>query len=158
MYDESKEISLSEQGGATGILFSAAQVYSAYGGSMSVPLFAQVLCNCIVWSLARLLSHSLDSWNVYARRYGEATAYSSGAPWIEGDTFDECGGHASSTSHSSYHVHVPPTCLLKQLNADNSQHSPQIGWSLDGFPICTQHNSIGAFLMIPVAWTTFAHC
>eukprot|EP01052_Picozoa_sp_SAG31_P044581 SAG31_NODE_7828_length_1588_cov_1.454668_2_plen_136_part_00 len=105
----------------------------------------QVLCICFVLPLARLLRHSPDLWNVYARRYGEATAYSSGAPAIEGDTFDECGGHASSTTQSSYHVHVPPTCLLKQLNADNSQHSPQIGWSLDGFPICAQHDSIGAF-------------
>ena len=77
-------------------------------------------------------------------RIGDATSYGSGAPFHEGDTFDECGGHASSTTQSSYHVHVPPTCLLSQLGADNSQHSPQIGWSFDGFPIYGPRGDGGA--------------
>jgi hypothetical protein len=71
-------------------------------------------------------------------------------------TFDRCGGHANSDG--VYHYHIPPACLLQQLStstvsvsapsADTStmdddhpmasaveNHSPQIGWSLDGFPI-----------------------
>ena len=31
---------------------------------------------------------------------------------------------------------VPPSCLLAQLGDLSDGHSPQIGWALDGFPIC----------------------
>jgi hypothetical protein len=69
-------------------------------------------------------------------------------------TFDRCGGHASE--EGVYHYHIPPACLIHQLQASASSttltqsddddddddeipphqsHSPQIGWSLDGFPI-----------------------
>ena len=94
---EGDSISLAAVGGATGILFSAAQVYSPYGGSI----------------------------------YGTVTSYTSGAPYAEGDTFDECGCHGSRTDRSTYHCHVPPTCLLKQLGAVITEHSPQIGWSFE---------------------------
>jgi hypothetical protein len=53
--------------------------------------------------------------------------------------FDKCGGHVDD--RGLYHYHVPPACLLNQLSfaqsiADPSlQHSPQIGWALDGFPV-----------------------
>jgi len=52
----------------------------------------------------------------------------------EGDTFDRCGGHADNSG--IYHYHIPPTCLLKQLNIVETQsHGDIIGWALDGFPI-----------------------
>ena len=66
---------------------------------------------------------------------GAATDYSLSATYIEGDTFDECGGHSSTSSSASYHIHVPPSCLLTQLGQTDSAHSPQIGWALDGFPV-----------------------
>ena len=34
-----------------------------------------------------------------------------------------------------YHYHFPPSCLLAQLPPLEDGHSPQIGWSFDGFPI-----------------------
>lgn len=52
-------------------------------------------------------------------------------------TFDRCGGHADD--FGIYHYHIPPACLLRQLESLvpslPQNHSPQIGWSLDGFPI-----------------------
>jgi len=56
---------------------------------------------------------------------------------VEGSlTQDCCSGH-SEPSSSIYHYHYPPSCLLAQIDnpykADG--HSPQIGWSYDGFPV-----------------------
>ena len=50
-----------------------------------------------------------------------------------------CSGH--SPNSGDYHYHFPPSCLLAQAVATNpvtgdaADHSPQIGWSLDGFPV-----------------------
>merc|ERR1719240_500727 len=63
------------------------------------------------------------------------TDFESSAPYVEGDTFDACGGHASTTATASYHYHVPPSCLLRQLGMTEGAPSPQVGWMLDGFPI-----------------------
>ena len=63
------------------------------------------------------------------------TGYSTSAPYLEGNTFDACGGHSSSTSSPTYHYHVAPSCLLAQLQMADGAHSPQVGWMADGFPI-----------------------
>lgn len=67
--------------------------------------------------------------------YGAATSQATSATVAEGDTFDQCGGHAASSSSASYHYHTAPPCLLKQLGETEGQHSPQIGWAADGFPV-----------------------
>lgn len=97
----SQTTSLAEQGGAVGILFNGAMLFSAYGGPM----------------------------------YGAVTSYDNSAVFAEGDTFDFCGCHADSNMRPSYHCHVPPACLLRQLGHSSHQHSPQIGWAADGFPV-----------------------
>jgi hypothetical protein len=53
----------------------------------------------------------------------------------KGDSLDKCGGYADNTG--DYRYYVPPSCLLQQLQLTpvESTHSPQIGWSLDGFPV-----------------------
>ena len=51
----------------------------------------------------------------------------------EWSTFDCCGGHAAS---GAYHYHFPPSCLIAQIGDLTDGHSPQVGWSYDGFPIC----------------------
>lgn len=51
----------------------------------------------------------------------------------EWTSFDFCSGHASG--FGEYHYHFPPSGLLAKLPAFADGHSPQIGWSLDGFPI-----------------------
>ena len=61
--------------------------------------------------------------------------YTTSANYLEGDTFDQCGGHSSSAESSSYHYHVAPSCLLAQLDDLSDGHSPQIGWMADGFPL-----------------------
>eukprot|EP00931_Biecheleriopsis_adriatica_P049660 TRINITY_DN28729_c0_g1_i1.p1 TRINITY_DN28729_c0_g1~~TRINITY_DN28729_c0_g1_i1.p1 ORF type:complete len:8011 (-),score=1403.57 TRINITY_DN28729_c0_g1_i1:177-21446(-) len=48
-------------------------------------------------------------------------------------SFDACGGRADAMG--AYHYHSLPYCLLATLNATRYTHSPQVGWSLDGFPI-----------------------
>uniref|UniRef100_A0A0G4G8Z0 YHYH domain-containing protein n=1 Tax=Chromera velia CCMP2878 TaxID=1169474 RepID=A0A0G4G8Z0_9ALVE len=65
----------------------------------------------------------------------EVTGFSSSAVQLEKGTFDLCGCHASSNEAPSYHCHHPPDCLLRQMNMNESDHSPQIGWAADGFPI-----------------------
>lgn len=68
----------------------------------------------------------------------DGTSACADAVTAEGDTFDRSGGHA--TAFGEYHYHIPPAALLHQLGNGAVvngviQHSPQIGWSLDGFPI-----------------------
>ena len=56
----------------------------------------------------------------------------------EWTSFDFCGGHARCLGNDctgDYHYHFPPSCLETQIGAMSDGHSPQIGWSLDGFPI-----------------------
>jgi len=65
---------------------------------------------------------------------------------MEGDTFDECGGHSASGSEASYHVHIPPSCLLTQLGQYDSSHSPQVGWAFDGFPIYGPRGTEGVMM------------
>ncbi|MCA9037084.1 MAG: YHYH protein [Planctomycetaceae bacterium] len=43
--------------------------------------------------------------------------------------------HAHVQPDGSYHYHGLPTLYLKQLGADGTRHSPQIGWAADGFPV-----------------------
>lgn len=48
----------------------------------------------------------------------------------EGESFDACNGHPDPSS--TYHNHLDPKCLYtKNVN----QHSPLIGWMLDGYPL-----------------------
>ena len=63
------------------------------------------------------------------------TDYASSATALEGNTFDKCGCHSSSTSNAGYHCHIPPSCLLHQLGQTTAAHSPQVGWGPDGFPV-----------------------
>merc|ERR1719356_268482 len=62
---------------------------------------------------------------------------------LEGDTFDSCSGHSSS--EGIYHYHVTPSCLLDQLGDyyNVTEHSPQIGWAFDGFPVYGPHGPGG---------------
>jgi len=84
--------------------------------------------------------------------YGTASSYATSATYAEASTFDQCGCHASSTSSASYHCHVPPSCLLKQLGQTSSSgatsgaHSPQIGWANDGFPVYGPHGPGGVVM------------
>jgi len=63
----------------------------------------------------------------------------------EWKSFDFCSGHG--TSRGGYHYHFPPTCLVTQAMASEgtttSDHSPQIGWAFDGFPIYGPHGNNG---------------
>merc|ERR1711861_120114 len=48
-----------------------------------------------------------------------------------------CSGHAQQGG--DYHYHFPPSCLISQAETAESitstEHSPQIGWAFDGFPV-----------------------
>jgi len=68
-------------------------------------------------------------------RYGQTTNWETSAPYVEGNSFDQCGCHSSSSSQASYHCHQPPVCLMKQLGQTDAAHSPQLGWAYDGFPL-----------------------
>ena len=43
--------------------------------------------------------------------------------------------HAHVQPNGSYHYHGLPTGLLNNLDFNNNNHSPLVGWSADGFPI-----------------------
>ena len=80
---------------------------------------------------------ALDGAMIYSAYAGSVAleGYTTSANYLEGDTFDQCGGHSSSAESSSYHYHVAPSCLLAQLDDLSDGHSPQIGWMADGFPL-----------------------
>merc|ERR1711998_128022 len=79
-------------------------------------------------------------------QYGKVTSYETSAPLHEGDTFDQCGCHASGSTGPTYHCHVPPSCLLQQLGQTDDSHSPQIGWAADGFPVYGPRGKDGAMV------------
>jgi len=97
---------LNEEGGAIGILYDGSMIYSPYGGR-----------------LYGALNFSLDN------------DYYNSAPYAEGYSFDMCNQHAALSTAASYHSHVPPSCLLDQLGQTDNEHSPQIGFLFDGFPV-----------------------
>lgn len=53
----------------------------------------------------------------------------------EWNSFDCCSGHTRSFMGAVYHYHFPPSCLIKQIGDLSDGHSPQVGWSYDGFPV-----------------------
>eukprot|EP00939_MAST-03C_sp_MAST-3C-sp1_P004494 g4494.t1 len=74
--------------------------------------------------------------------------FTSNAVTAEGDTFDSCGGHSSGENAGyQYHYHIPPTCLLAQMGYNSSQHSRQVGWMLDGFPLYGPRGPEGTRMM-----------
>lgn len=64
--------------------------------------------------------------------FGTVTSYTNSAPYAEGYTFDQCGEHSSGSAVGAYHAHVPPSCLLNQLNATSTSASPRLGYMMDG--------------------------
>ena len=64
---------------------------------------------------------------------------------LESSLYDQCGGHLQPDG--IYHYHISPLCLVEQMNSrqisnnhdaiykQNYNHSDQIAWSTDGFPI-----------------------
>ena len=67
----------------------------------------------------------------------------------EWTSFDFCGGHARCLSFScdgDYHYHFPASCLETQIGALSDGHSPQVGWSLDGFPIYGSYGPEGVYM------------
>jgi len=76
------------------------------------------------------------------------TGYSKSATYLEGDTFEKCGCHSSSSSSAGYHCHIPPSCLLHQLGETTTDHSPQVGWAPDGFPVYGPRGPTGALIKL----------
>jgi len=76
------------------------------------------------------------------------TGYSKSATYLEGDTFEKCGCHSSSSSSAGYHCHIPPSCLLHQLGETTTGHSPQVGWAPDGFPVYGPRGPGGALIKL----------
>jgi len=78
--------------------------------------------------------------------YGVTEDFESSAPYVEGNSFDQCGCHSSQTSSASYHCHQPPVCLMRQLGQTDAAHAPQIGWAYDGFPIYGSRGPAGTLM------------
>ncbi|CAM9272910.1 unnamed protein product, partial [Ectocarpus fasciculatus] len=79
-----------------------------------------------------------------------ATTYETSATYLEGSSFDLCGGH--STFDGTYHYHNTPGCLQEQAmslaGTTTSDHTPQLGWSYDGFPIYGQLGPDGVEMLL----------
>jgi hypothetical protein len=76
----------------------------------------------------------------------------------EWNSFDCCGGHSQNSG--DYHYHFPPSCLLAQAGDFSDGHSPQIGWSYDGFPIYGPKGPAGIDMMYcsPYGSATSSYC
>ena len=81
----------------------------------------------------------------------------SDAEWT---SFDFCGGHARclGSDCSGYHYHFPPSCLEEQIGALSDGHSPQVGWSLDGFPIYGPYGPDGTYMEHTAQGCTGTYC
>lgn len=78
-----------------------------------------------------IVVNSVDILSCYAgSRFGRCVGWETSAPYIEGDSFEYCGGHGSP-----YHYHNVPSCLLQQMGLRADGSSPQLGWAVDGFPV-----------------------
>ena len=55
------------------------------------------------------------------------TSYEWTAFYLEGDTFDPCGGHA--TIEGTYHYHNTAGCLQEQAGGVVGEHSPLLGYA-----------------------------
>ncbi|CAM9268309.1 unnamed protein product [Ectocarpus sp. 12 AP-2014] len=79
-----------------------------------------------------------------------ATTYETSATYLEGSSFDLCGWH--STFDRTYHYHNTPGCLQEQAmsvaGTTTSDHTPQLGWSYDGFPIYGQLGPDGVEMLL----------
>ena len=67
----------------------------------------------------------------------------------EWTSFDFCGGHGRCLANDctgDYHYHFPASCLETQIGKLSDGHSPQIGWSLDGFPIYGPYGPDGVYM------------
>lgn len=54
-------------------------------------------------------------------------SYEDTAFYLEADTFDPCGGHA--TTQGEYHYHSTAGCLQEQAGGVVGKHSPLLGWA-----------------------------
>lgn len=57
------------------------------------------------------------------------------------DFMDRCCGHPSPDNR--YHYHKYPVCVKSPFVDEGEEHSPVIGWALDGFPIYGPYESKG---------------
>lgn len=114
-----------------------------FSSSFQIPLFpvlstAKTVLNCTVGAIAV----ALNGVPFYSFIDDPAACTNISKPDL---SFDSCGGSASS---NEYNYRIPPTCLMAQLGDDLTSstagsHSPQIGWSLDGFPLYGEHGPGG---------------
>ena len=58
----------------------------------------------------------------------QVVEYEDTAFYLEADSFDPCGGHA--TAKGVYHYHGTAGCLQEQAGAVVGEHSPLLGWSM----------------------------
>ena len=57
--------------------------------------------------------------------------YEDTAFYLENDTFDPCGGHA--TTEGTYHYHSTAGCLQEQAGSKEGEHSALLGWAFVSF-------------------------
>ena len=67
--------------------------------------------------------------------YGRMTGYETSAPYVEGDTFDQCGGPLALGHGAVVPLPRAADCACCASSARPRAPSPQVGWMLDGFPI-----------------------
>ena len=68
-----------------------------------------------------------------ARSYQNQNVWNQNAVVAEAMGFDNCLGHPQLTG--MYHHHQVPVCLRAELGDNGIDHSPILGWALDGYPI-----------------------
>jgi YHYH protein/type IX secretion system substrate protein len=79
-----------------------------------------------VWTNGVSIFNTQDAMSYMSLGYWHQNAYV-----FEGSSFDSCLGHPAPGGE--YHHHVSPNCLYN--TADNTHHSPIIGYAFDGYPV-----------------------
>ncbi|KAJ1461330.1 YHYH protein-domain-containing protein, partial [Pelagophyceae sp. CCMP2097] len=106
-------------------------------------------------SVGTLFSGAMLFSNYAGAAAGGLESYYNSATFLEGDTLDECGCHAATSATASYHCHTPPSCLLANLGASKTEHSPQIGWAADGFPVYGPRGPDGLLIRLCSSYDPF---
>lgn len=73
-----------------------------------------------------------------------ADSYENAAFYLEGESFDLCGGHSSPDGN--YHYHNTAGCLQEQAmiaaGTTADDHSPQIGWAYVSGLLCCRYGGL----------------
>jgi hypothetical protein len=101
------------------------------------------------------LTNGVPIYNMMnARSYNNQNIWHENAVYFEAPGLDKCGGHPQQ--QNAYHHHLNPSCFFEDKA---SEHSPLLGFAIDGFPIygprgCANADGTGGVKLMKSSYRT----